>query len=85
MKTIIHLPENSTLIDIEEEFLNRILSYDLFGNTLTVISTNCSDICPELFMLKLRTKYGIEEFIFTNTGYTQHSNSDTYIDFEMVG
>lgn len=86
MKTIIQLPENSTLIDIEEEFPNRILSYELFGNSLSVISTNCSDVSPYLFTLKLRTKYGVDEFIFTDTGYTQNK-SCTYIklNFTMVG
>lgn len=85
MKTIIQLPENSTLIDIEEEFPNHILSYDMFGNTLSIISTNCSDVSPELFTLKLKTKHGVEEFVFTDTGYTQHSNSHIKLNLTMVG
>jgi len=84
MKTIIQLPENSTLIDIEEQFPNYIISYDLFGNTLTVISTNCSDVSPELFTLKLRTTYGVEEFIFNCNGDCDYS-TDIDIKFEQVG
>lgn len=84
MKTIIELPENSTLIDIEEEFPNYILSYDLFKNTLTVISTNCSDVSPELFTLKLLIKNNVEEFIFYSNGDCDYS---TAIDlkFSQVG
>lgn len=85
MKTVIQLPENSTLIDIEEEFPNRILSYELFGNTLSIISTNCSDVSPELFTLKLKIDNIVEEFVFTDTGYTQHSNSHIQLNGTMVG
>ncbi len=85
MKTVIQLPENSTLIDIEEEFPNHILSYDMFGNTLSIISTNCSDVSPELFTLKLKIDNVVEEFVFTDTGYTQHSNSHIKLNLTMVG
>lgn len=85
MKTIIKLPENSTLIDIEEEFPNRILSYELFGNSLSVITTNCSDVSPELFTLKLKIENVVEEFVFTDTGYTKYSNSHIQLNITMVG
>lgn len=84
MKTIIQLPENSTLIDIEEEFPNRILSYDLFKNTLTVISTNCSEVSPELFTLKLLIENVVEEFIFYSNGDCDYS-TDIDIKFSQVG
>lgn len=84
MKTIIQLPENSTLIDIEEQFPNYILSYDLFKNTLTVISTNCSDVSPELFTLKLLIDNNVEEFIFNCNGDCDYS-TDIDIKFSQVG
>lgn len=85
MKTIIELPENSTLVDIEEEFPNRIISYELFGNSLSVITTNCSEVSPELFTLKLLIENVVEEFVFDNTGYTQHTNSHVQLNITMVG
>lgn len=84
MKTIIQLPENSTLIDLEEQFPNYILSYDLFKNTLTVISTNCSDVSLELFTLKLLIDNNVEEFIFNCNGDCDYS-TDNDIKFSQVG
>lgn len=84
MKTIIQLPENSTLIDIEEQFPNSILSYAISGNILSVITTNCSDVSPDLFVLKLLIKNVVEEFYFKSYGECEHSiNLD--IKFNQVG
>ena len=85
MKTVIQLPENSTLIDIEEEFPNHILSYSFSGNVLSIISTNCSEVSPELFTLKLLIENNVEEFIFKSYGECEYMNSKLDIKFNQVG
>ena len=85
MKTIIKIPDVATLNDIEECFPNRILSYELIGNTLVVITTNCSDVSPELFILKLNFGNVVESYMFDSCGYSSENRINVKIDFEMVG
>jgi len=64
MKTVIQIPHGCTFHNIEDAYPNRVKQYWLDGDRLTVISTNVSDVNPELFYLKVKgevemVSYGI--------------------------
>lgn len=86
MKIIVKIPSHLQIVDIEEEFPNRILSYELIQDLLIVHTTDMSNVSPELFKLKLKLKSGehISEYVFAKS-YTSFKTGNYDIEWRVVG
>lgn len=84
MKIIVKIPSHLQIVDIEEEFPNRIISYELIQDLLIVHTTDMSKVSPELFKLKLKSGEHISEYVFAKS-YTIFKTGNYDIEWKVVG